>query len=101
MALVEAPIETVDVVVRESFPPQYGVQILAGLPSGCAKPHSHELTRNGTTLTIRVLNETLVGVACTLIYGTYELNIDLGTDFQSGVEYTLQVNDETHDFTAQ
>jgi hypothetical protein len=43
-------------------------------------------------------------VACTLIYGMYELNISLGTvgvDFVSGGEYTVRVNDRTVTFQAQ
>jgi hypothetical protein len=99
--LVEAPIEKVDVLVRESFPPGYTAHVVAGLPSGCASPATYELERSGTEIEIRVLNQMTLAMFCTQIYGNYELNIDLGTDFRSGVEYSLQVNEVTYTFTAQ
>jgi hypothetical protein len=40
-------------------------------------------------------------VACTMIYGTYELNVPLGSDFQSGREYTIEVNDKRLTLRAQ
>jgi hypothetical protein len=99
--IVPAPIDKLDVVIRESFPPQYGLQIKAGLPSGCAKPYSHDMTRDNTTIRVTVLNTTVSQGVCTLIYGMYDVNLDLGSDFQSGVQYTVQVNDQTIAFTAQ
>lgn len=35
---------------------------------------------------------------CTMVYGTYELNIDLGRDFTLGTTYTVRVNDKTTTF---
>lgn len=102
--VVEAPIDEVDILVRESFPPGYTVHIVSGLPSGCAQFESAEVTgRSGNTITIAVKN-TLPSddqVVCTMIYGTKETNIDLGTDFVSGQTYTVQVNDVTETFVAQ
>jgi hypothetical protein len=96
---VLAPIDQVQVVIRESSPPQVTVNIKAGLPSGCAQRDSHSLVRNGDTFTIRVLNTMPTGdVACTMIYGSYELNVDLGRDFRPGTTYTVNVNDETTTF---
>ena len=39
-----APIDGLEVRTLESFPPQYVVHVLAGLPSGCAQPLSHQVT---------------------------------------------------------
>jgi hypothetical protein len=33
-----------------------------------------------------------------MIYGTYELSIDLGRDFRPGATYTVHVNDKTSTF---
>ena len=100
--LVEAPIDGLEVVVRESFPVQYGLQIRAGLPNGCAKRAGYEVSRNGTQIEVRVLNAMPLGqVACTMIYGTYELNVSLGSDFSPGTTYTVQVNDKTTSFVAR
>ena len=97
-----APIDGLDVVVLESSPPQYRLVVKAGLPSGCAQRHSHAVSRAGETITVAVLNSLPAGnPACTMIYGMYELNVDLGSDFRSGVTYTVRVNDAVTTFTAQ
>lgn len=94
-----APIDKVDVLIRESAPPQVTVKILAGLPGGCAQRDSHSVRRTGDTFTITVLNSMPTGnPICTMIYGTYELNIDLGREFTPGTTYTVLVNDKTATF---
>jgi hypothetical protein len=100
---VEAPIDGLDVFVLESFPPQYVVNVQAGLPSGCAEAYRHKVSRDGNVITIDVLNTMPADddVVCTMIYGTYELNINLGSDFESGETYTVQVNDQEIEFVAQ
>ena len=96
---VPAPIDDVQVVIRESNPPQVSLMIKAGLPSGCAQRDSHSVSRNGDTFTVRVLNTMPTGdVACTMIYGTYDLSLDLGRDFRVGATYTVIVNDSTTTF---
>ena len=97
---VPAPIDDVQVVIRESNPAQVSLRIKAGLPSGCAQRDSHSMVRSGDTFTVRVLNSMPTGdVACTMIYGTYELSLDLGRDFRAGGTYTVNVNDKTATFT--
>lgn len=96
---VPAPIDDVQVVIRDSSPPQVTLNVKAGLPSGCAQRESHSISRTGDTVTVRVLNSILTGdVACTMMYGTYELNLDLGRDFRAGGTYTVNVNDRTTTF---
>jgi len=96
---VPAPIDDVQVVIRESSPPQVTLNVKAGLPSGCAQRESHSVSRAGDTFTVRVLNSMPTGdVACTMIYGTYELTLDLGRDFRAGATYTVHVNDKTTTF---
>jgi hypothetical protein len=96
---VPAPIDDVQVVIRESNPPQVTLNVKAGLPSGCAQRESYSMSRTGDAFTVRVLNSMPTGdVMCTMIYGTYELNIDLGSDFRPGATYTVQVNDKTTTF---
>jgi hypothetical protein len=99
---VAAPIDGLDVRVMESSPPQYMLSVRAGLPSGCAKQDSHAVSRVGDTITVTVLNSMPNGdPPCTMIYGSYELNINLGTDFRSGSTYTIHVNDKVTTFRAQ
>ena len=96
---VPAPIDDIQVVIRESNPPQVSLSIKAGLPSGCAQRESHSIVRNSDTFTVRVLNSMPTGdVACTMIYGIYELTLDLGRDFHAGGTYTVNVNDRTTTF---
>ena len=96
---VVAPIDDVQVVIRESNPPQVTLIIKAGLPSGCAQRESHSLGRNGDTFTVQVFNSMPTGdVACTMIYGTYQVSLDLGRDFRAGATYTVNVNDVTTTF---
>lgn len=99
-----APIERVEISVAESSPPQYFVDIVSGLPNGCARFDSIETSRSGDTIQLVVVN--LVPspgsqVACTMIYGTVQHHVALGTDFESGRTYTVVVNDVTETFQAQ
>ena len=99
-----APIERVEIRVAESSPPQYFVDIVSGLPNGCARFDSIETNRSGDTIRLVVRN--LVpgpgsSVACTMIYGTVQHHVALGTDFESGRTYTVVVNDVTEMFQAQ
>ena len=96
---VAAPIDEVQVLIRESSPPQVSLNIKAGLPSGCAQRGSYSVSRIADTFTVSVLNSMPAGdPVCTMIYGTYELNIDLGSDFALGTTYTVHVNDRTTTF---
>jgi hypothetical protein len=96
---VPAPIDDIQVVIRESNPPQVNLKVKAGLPSGCAQRDSHTVSRSGDTFTVSVLNSMPTGnPICTMIYGTYELNIDLGRDLRPGATYTVKVNDKTTTF---
>jgi hypothetical protein len=101
--LVAAPIDDVELLIRESFPPQYALRVLSSLPNGCHEFDAYELTRDRTNLTIRVTNRvpTDPTLACTQIYGQHEEVVELGTDFQSGTQYRVQVNDRTLTFAAQ
>jgi hypothetical protein len=102
--VVLAPIDKLDLIIRESFPPQYAVRILSGLPNGCAQFNEARITdRTASTITIEVTNTmpTDPNVACTQIYGTHESIVELGSDFGPGKEYLVRVNDKELRFTAQ
>ena len=99
---VEAPIDGLDIRVAESFPPQYFLNVQAGLPSGCAERYGTEVERVDDVITVTVLNTLPAdqNVACTMIYGMYEVNLPLGSDFDSGEIYTVIVNGQETSFTA-
>ncbi len=101
---VLAPIESVDLRIAESFPPQYFLDVVSGLPSGCAQFDRYDLERAGTDITVTVWNlEPAPGsdVFCTAIYGYVEHAVPLGSDFVSGQTYAVHVNDVTTTFVAQ
>jgi hypothetical protein len=99
---VPAPIDALEVRVLESNPPQYLLSVRAGLPSGCAEQNRHEVARVGDAITVTVLNWIPTGnVACTAIYGSYELSINIGSDFRSGTTYAVSVNDKKTAFVAR
>ena len=88
-----APIEDVDVIQTGN---SYRADILAVLPNGCHEPDSHRVQRFGNTIEITVWNEVAPG-PCTFIYREYELNINLGSNFDDGETYTVIVNDDESD----
>lgn len=100
----DAPIDQLEVLILESFPAQYNLRIVSGLPSGCHQFDKAEVTgRSDSEIEVRVTN-TLPGdpnIACTAIYGTHESTVPLGSDFIAGATYTVRVNDKTTTFTAQ
>lgn len=102
--VVDAPIDAIDIVIRESMPPQYAAVITSGLPNGCARFAGWEIVaRTEAEIVIRVTNRVPDSdeVACTMVYGTHESTVELGSDFVSGREYTVVVNGERKTFTAQ
>jgi hypothetical protein len=102
--VVPAPIDKLEMIVRESAPPQYAVRVLSGLPSGCARFNEARVaSRSGTTITVEVTNTMPSDktIACTAIYGTHEAIVELGTDFVPGTEYLVRVNDKELRLTAQ
>ena len=99
-----APIESVEVIVGQSSPPQYIARVISGLPGGCARFEEITTERDGETVRITVWNTMpAVGesVVCTMIYGYAEHDIALGSDFTSQQRYTVEVNDVTETFVAQ
>ncbi|OGO32944.1 MAG: hypothetical protein A2Z29_01780 [Chloroflexi bacterium RBG_16_56_11] len=96
-----SPIHEVTVNIAESAPPQVFVYIQGGLPDGCTRFHELKTERGGNTVKITVTNERPREAVCTQVYGYFEQNVNLGTDFTSGVTYTVNVNDKTTSFVMQ
>ncbi|MGE3856690.1 MAG: hypothetical protein AB7G21_07020 [Dehalococcoidia bacterium] len=87
-----APIESVEVQVLKSQPPQYQVAVKSGLPGGCAQFNSISADRSGMRIDVTVWNSMPVGnVPCTAIYGYHDSTLNLGSDFAPGT-YTVVVN---------
>lgn len=99
-----APIESAEIVVRESSPPQYAVKITSGLPNGCAKFDRIDVVPNGNAVDLKVWNSLPVEktIACTMVYGTTSNTVNLGGHFERGRTYDVRVNGDTKaTFTAK
>ena len=103
MVEVLAPIESVNVVVSESAPTEYTLQIVSGLPGGCVEFKGYVKSREGNTFTIGAVNlEPAAPVPCTAIYGRHEGEVVLGDNLTPGETYTVVVNGEvTNSFLAR
>jgi len=93
-----APIDEVKVNIMKSNPPQIGLYIKGGLPDGCTTFHGIEITREDSTVNIKVTTQRPRGVSCPAIYTNFEKDINLGSDFAVGTTYTLNVNNYTTTF---
>jgi hypothetical protein len=101
---VLAPIDAVTLVVRQSVPAGYAVDVESGLPSGCARFDRIEVKREGTNVDLTVWNTVPADATamCTMIYGTARNTAELGGDFAAGQLYTVRVNGEAKlTFTAR
>ncbi len=93
-----APIESVQILVLESYPEQFVVQIFSGIPNGCTSYSHTEVTQDGSGIYISVYNsvpspDQLAFIACAAIYGIHEESLSLGSDFERGTVFSVHVND--------
>lgn len=95
--LVLAPIESAEIVVRESTPPEYSVHITSGLPNGCAQFERIDVLPNGTILELKVWNTLPADekTSCTMIYGTASNTVSLGRKFEAGRTYDVRINGQS------
>jgi hypothetical protein len=88
-----APIHEVRINFAESYPVQIFVYIKGGLRDGCTRFHDLTVERNGDIIKITVTTEHPRDAICPAVYGYFEKNVALGTDFVSGKTYTVKVNE--------
>ena len=94
---VPAPIENIQILATKSLPPQYTAVITVGLPNACYDSGESEVTRNGTVVFISVTNLAPAdpNAMCAEIYRMVVIHVNLGSDFEPGVEFTVDVNGKT------
>ncbi len=93
-----APIHEVQVLIAESFPEQIFIYIKGGLADSCTTFHEIKTERSGNTINITVTTERLKDAICVQVYGYFEKNVALGSDFVRGESYTVNVNVVTTSF---
>jgi hypothetical protein len=96
-----APIHEVSISFTKSSTPQVIVYIKGGLPDGCTTFHDLKTERSGQTVKITVTIQRPKEGICTEIYGFFERNENLGSDFTRGETYTVVVNDKSTSFVMQ
>lgn len=98
-----APIVRVALRVAESEPPQYFADVVSALPDGCAQFARVALRREARTVYVDVFNRVPSdpNTMCAMLYGEHESAVPLGSDFERGASYTLDVNGTRQTFVAQ
>ncbi len=96
-----APIHEVQVNIAESYPMQVIIYIKGELTDGCTTFHELTTERSGNTVNITLTTQCPRGAVCAQVYGYFEKNVNLGSDFNSGETYINNVNDETTSFVMQ
>ena len=105
--IAESPIQSAEIMVLESAPPQYQLRVVSGLPrgSGCSQFNGYEVRRGESNeIEVVVTHHEAADqlVVCTADFPIVETNIPLGSNFEPGNEYTIRVNsDVTVSFEAQ
>ena len=105
--IAESPIESAEIMVLESAPPQYQLRVVSGLPkgSGCSQFNGYEIRRSESNdMEVIVTHHEVADrmVMCTADFPIVETFVPLGSDFVSGEKYTVRVNSDTvTSFSAQ
>lgn len=95
-----APIHDIGIWADESLPPQYSVDVVSGEPSICDHFSSHNVTRASNTTVIVEIFNLRCGTGCPAVYSYVENTIPIGSDFVSGGNYTVEVNNVPETFVA-
>ena len=93
-----APIHEVQVNIAESYPVQIFIYIKGGLADGCTTFHELTTERIDNSINIEVTTHRPMETICTQVYGFFEKNVGLGSDFTKGETYTVNVNDKNNSF---
>ena len=102
-----SPIESLEVVVSESDPSKYSLNVLSALPQGstCSVFNGYDILRRaGITIEVEVTHLKIPPgqiVPCTADYPTVSTEIPLGANFVPGETYTVIVNGQVETFTAR
>jgi hypothetical protein len=95
-----APIQDIEIWADNSSPPQYFVGVVSEEHSFCDHFDSYNVTPAGnTTITVEIFN-LMCSTNCTLRCRNVEHTIPLGSDFVTGGNYTVVVNNMTETFVA-
>jgi hypothetical protein len=94
MMQVDTVVESVDVLVLESFPMQLNLVVKGYQPDGCDFPVQVEQVRDGNTVTVHIYREVPQDAICPMMIVGYEETIALEGGFENG-SFTIHLNDQT------
>ncbi len=94
--IAESPVESVEMLILEIYPAQYQLLVVSGMPRGsiCSQFNGYEISRRSNVIEVAITHHEVAdqeGV-CTADYPIVETIVPLGSDFESGAEYTVRVN---------
>ena len=92
------PVETVDVVVLESFPYQLRAQVKGYLADSCTRLHAVTQSREGHTITVSITTLREIDAFCLQRIEVVERTIPIEGGFLPG-DYVLRVNNVARQFT--
>jgi hypothetical protein len=93
-------IDSVDVLVMESAPPQVSARVQGVIGDGCSELHSVTQERSGSTVRITILRQRREEAFCIQIARLYDEVIRLDGSYPPG-RYVLYVNGVERAFTTQ
>ena len=93
-------IDSVDVRILESSPPQAVAHVQGFLGDGCSEFHSLSQSRSGSTITLTILRQRPRDAICTQIAKLYDADIPLEGQYPPG-RYVLRVNGVEKAFTTE
>lgn len=91
-------IDSVDVLVLESSPPQASAHVKGVIGDGCSELHSVSQSRSGATVTVTILRQRPRDAICTQIARLYDEVIRLEGTYPPG-RYVVRVNGVERTFT--
>ena len=103
----QSPIESVEATSLDSAPPKYELRVVSGMPRGrgCSQFNGYEVRRGlSNKIEVAITHHEVADqfVVCTADFPIIETIVPLGSDFESGAEYSISVNsDKTASFVAR
>jgi hypothetical protein len=94
-----APVESIDLLLMESFPLQVQVLVRGYLPDGCTQIDQIEQVRTGNVFRIQITTTRPADKMCTQIVVPFEESIPLDVVGLPAGTYTVDVNGVTASFT--
>ncbi len=93
-----ANVETVDLLIMESFPVQVRAEVSGYLPDGCTELGNWTVERNGSTFSVLLPTERPADAVCTEALESFQVSIPLEVLGLEAGTYTVDVNGVTETF---